>query len=101
MLDPKAAGAFEPWSALEPTLAPLLRDEVGARFLPWSAANARAIETSAEVMEVELPDGRWTQKPQKYHARSLGALRARYAAVADKSALDRVLDAAGCRRWLA
>jgi glutathione S-transferase len=101
MLDPRAAGAFEAWSALEPTLAPLLRDEVGARFLPWSTANARAIEANAESMEVELPDGRWAQKPQKYHARSLAALRARYAAVADKGALDRVLEAAGCRRWLA
>jgi len=38
----------------------------------------------------------WTQKPQKYHARSLGMLRARYAAVADKAALDPVLEAAGC-----
>ncbi len=101
MLAPKAAGAFEPWSALEPTLAPLLRDEVGALFLPWSTANARAIESNAESMQVELAGGRWAQKPQKYHARSLAALRARYAAVADKGALDRVLEAAGCLRWLA
>ncbi len=101
MLDPKGSGAFEPWGALEPTLAPLLRDEVGALFLPWSTANARAIEAGAETMEVDLAGRRWDQKPQKYHARSLAALRARYAAVADRGALDRVLEAAGCRRWLA
>ena len=35
-------------------------------------------------------------KPQKYHARSLGMLRAKYADVADKAALDPVLEAAGC-----
>ena len=42
-------------------------------------------------------DGRmWTQKPQKYHARSLVGLRERYAAIADKGAIDAVLDRAGC-----
>jgi hypothetical protein len=34
--------------------------------------------------------------PQKYHARSLGMLRARYAAAANKTDLDLVLAAAGC-----
>ena len=43
-----------------------------------------------------LGDKVWTQKPQKYHARSLGMLRAKYADVADKSALDMVLAATGC-----
>ena len=33
MLDPKAAGDFEPWDRLEPTLFPLLRDEIGPRNL--------------------------------------------------------------------
>jgi len=101
MLDPKSEGPFEAWAALEPTLLPLLREEVGARFLPWSAANAKALEGGAETLDVELAGGRFTQKPQKYHARSLAALRARYAGVADRAALDRVLDAADCRRWLA
>ena len=36
------------------------------------------------------------QKPQKYHAKSLRALRDKYAAVPDKGALDAVLDRAGC-----
>jgi glutathione S-transferase len=101
MLDPKSDGPFEPFGALEPTLLPLLREEVGARFLPWSAANAEALASGAETLDVELAGERFTQRPQKYHARSLAALRARYGAVADRSALDRVLDAAGCRRWLA
>ncbi len=100
MLDPKADGPFEPWAALEPTLLPLLRDEVGARFLPWSVANAKALESGAETLDIALAGGRFTQRPQKYHARSLAALRARYAAASDRAALDRVLDAADCRRWL-
>ena len=100
MLSPEVMGGFEPWPALEPTLLPLLRDEVGARFLPWSTANARALEAQQEQLAVELPGGVFRQKPQKYHARSLAALRARYAALPDRSALDSVLERADCLRWL-
>ena len=42
----------------------------------------------------------WTQKPQKYHARSLSMLRAKYAEVADKTVLDSALQAAGCLEGL-
>ncbi len=100
MLEPKAEGDWEPWSALEPTLAPFLREQVGTLFLPWSAANATAIAAGDEEFTVELASGTWTQKPQKYHARSLARLRERYAAVSDKAALDPVLEAAGCLSWL-
>jgi Glutathione S-transferase, C-terminal domain len=100
MLDPKAHGAFERWAALEPTLAPIFTREVGGMFLPWSDANARAIAGNAEEFSVELASGKWTQKPQKYHARSLAALRARYAA-AKTAQLDQVLGKLACSRWLA
>ena len=99
MLEPKADGDFERWDALEPTLAPLLRDQVGARFLPWSEANARAIADGAEEFTVELAGRPWTQKPQKYHAKSLRALREKYAAAASPE-LDRTLEAVGCREGL-
>ena len=100
MLEPKSEGEFEPWSALEPTLLPLLEAQVGGLFLPWSEANRRALEAGEEEFTVELASGSWTQKPQKYHARSLAKLRERYAAVVDKTELDPVLEAAGCLRWL-
>ena len=100
MLDPRAAGDWEPWSALEPTLLPLLRDEIGAVFFPWSGANARALAAGDKEFTVELGGKPFTQETQKYHAKSLGALRARYAAVADRSGLDPVLERAGCRSWL-
>lgn len=96
MLEPKSEGDFEPWSALEPTLEPLLREQVGGLFLPWSAANAQAIGSGAEEFSVELASGTWTQKPQKYHARSLKALREKYAALEDTSAIDEVLAKTGC-----
>jgi glutathione S-transferase len=96
MLEPKSEGDFEPWSALEPTLEALLREQIGGLFLPWSAANAQAIGSGAEEFSVELASGSWTQKPQKYHARSLAALRKKYTGLADRSELDPLLERTGC-----
>jgi hypothetical protein len=100
MLEPKAEGDFETWEALAPTLEPFLADHVGGLFLPWSDANARCLEAGNEEFSVELSSGTWTQKPQKYHARSLTKLRQRYAGIHDKSALDPILHEAGCLEWL-
>jgi glutathione S-transferase len=96
MLWPRAEGAFEAWSTLKPTLAPILSSQVGGRFMPWTLANEKSLAEGRQEFSVTLGDQVWTQKPQKYHARSLAMLRAKYADVADKSALDPVLDAAGC-----
>lgn len=101
MLDPKAEGDFESWDALSPTLLSLVERQIGLLFLPWSDANAKAIAAGQEEMSVRMPVGVWTQKPQKYHARSLAELRRKYAAVADKSRLDPILERTGCLRWLA
>jgi glutathione S-transferase len=96
MLWPKAEGAFETWSTLAPTLMPILTNQIGGQFMPWTLANEKALAEKQEEFSVKLGDKVWIQKPQKYHARSLGMLRARYADVADKAALDSVLAAAGC-----
>ncbi len=96
MLTPRAEGDFDRWAALEPTLLPLLRDEVGGLFLPWSAANARALAEGREEFEIELRGRPFRQAAQKYHARSLAVLRARYRGVPDRSALDPILARAGC-----
>lgn len=96
MLWPRAEGAFESWTALAPTLMPILVKQVGKQFWPWTLANETALREARDEFSVTLGDRMWTQKPQKYHARSLGMLRAKYAEVADKGSLDMVLAAAGC-----
>ena len=96
MLDPTAQGDFEPWARLEPTFLPFLRDEVGAVFFPWSLANASAIASGASEMRCTLDGKPFAQEPQKYHAKSLGALRARYGQVADRTALDPILERTRC-----
>lgn len=96
MLWPRAEGAFEPWSGLAPTLMPILTRQVGGQFMPWTCANEKALALNHGEFSVTLAGQVWTQKPQKYHARSLGMLRAKYAEVSGKAALDPVLQAAGC-----
>jgi hypothetical protein len=100
MLGPRAEGEFETWETLGPTLSPLLRDEIGGVFLPWSSANAKALAAGEKQFTVQLRGKPFTQETQKYHAKSLAALKARYAAVADKSALDPILEETGCLEWL-
>jgi len=96
MLEPADKGPFEPWGALAATLKPLLAEQVGALFLPWSSANAAAIATGADEFSVALKGQDWTQKPQKYHARSLAALKERYAASRNVAGLDDLLAEVGC-----
>jgi len=100
MLQPKVEGDFDGWVALEPTLAPLLEKEIGGLFLPWSTANAKALEAGESEFTASLEGRPFTQGTQKYHARSLAKLRARYAEVADKSGLEGILEGAGCLKWL-
>jgi glutathione S-transferase len=96
MLWPRAEGDFEPWAKLEPTLAPFLAGQVGRLFLPWTVANAAAIAGGGEPFTVALDGHTWTQKPQKYHAKSLAALRAKYVAARDAAGLDALLERTGC-----
>jgi glutathione S-transferase len=95
MLWPRAEGTFETWGTLEPTLMPILNDWAGELFMPWTVANAAALSKPDEEFAVNLRGFTWKQKPQKYHAKSLEALRAKYKAVGDRGGLDPILDQAG------
>lgn len=99
MIAPRNDGPFETWETLKPTLAPLLA-YAGRYFLPWSEANAKALEGAKESFSVDLAGKTYTQGPQKYHAKSLAALKQKYRAVSDKTRLDPILEAAGCVRVL-
>ncbi|MAJ60813.1 MAG: enoyl-CoA hydratase [bacterium TMED88] len=100
MLTPRVEGEFEGWEALSPTLTPFLGELIGGHFLPWSDANAKAIEFNQDIFQVELAGHPYEQKPQKYHARSLAQLRQNYAAFPEKERLNPVLQTSGCLDWL-
>ena len=100
MLTPRNEGAFEPWTALAPTLMPLLKEEVAGLFLPWSVANAAAVAAGHKNFETALGSAAWTQEPQKYHARSLAEIRRKYAAAKDAPGLEVILRESGCLKYL-
>jgi len=79
-----------------PGLMPLLTEEVGGLFLPWSVANAEAIARNDKSFSLPLAGTTWIQEPQKYHARSLQELRRKYAAVRGATGLDEILEKTGC-----
>ena len=101
MLSPKAEGGFETLAVLAPTLMPLLAREVGALFLPWSAANAAAIERGDKSFTMNLGGTEWIQEPQKYHARSLAEIRRKFTAAKAATGLEPLLAATGCLAGLA
>ena len=98
MLKPANDGPFEDWAAVRDTLLPILGQEVAGLFLPWSTANAQALMAGEETFAAVLDGQDFSQDVQKYHARSLQALRQRYAglATADRAAVDGALADTGC-----
>jgi hypothetical protein len=99
MIEPRNDGPFETWDTLGPTMCPLL-DYIGRYFLPWTQANSIALQAGEKEFSVELGGRAYVQPPQKYHAKSLQALREKYRAVDNKAKLDRILDASDCVRYL-
>ena len=100
MLDPSAQGGFESWDTLGPTLSPFLEKEIAGVFFPWTLANARALAEGSKEFSLELSGRPFSQETQKYHAKSLGKLRDRYASVGDRSQLDPILRQARCLSYL-
>ena len=100
MLSPISRGPFESWSTLQDTMLPLLSSQVGPMFLRWSDANNVAITKGEGEFTVELDSGTWVQRPQKYHAKSLGVLREKYQEYSSNNELNGVLNETGCLPYL-
>lgn len=101
MVSPKPMGEFESWESLSPTLTPLLIEEVAARYLVWSMANSAAMAKGEESFSVDIGGAKFSQTPQKYHARSLAAIRAKArAAVESAPELGAVLRDVRCLEGL-
>lgn len=99
MLEPRNDGPFESWDQLAPTLKPVVA-YIGRYFLPWTTANAKALAEGAESFSVDLAGKAYVQPPQKYHAKSLGVIRAKRAAMSDPK-LAAILAETGCEPYLA
>ncbi|GIW44450.1 MAG: glutathione S-transferase [Candidatus Binatia bacterium] len=95
MSAPRNLGPFEEWGTLAPTLEPLVR-EIGEVFIPWTLANERALHSGSDTLEVVIRGRTFRQTPQKYHAKSLAMLRAKFASVASNPELRHLLERCGC-----
>ncbi|MCX8072074.1 MAG: glutathione S-transferase family protein [Candidatus Binatia bacterium] len=97
MEHPTVNGPFEPWASLAPSLEPILREEVGAVFVPWTLANEDALQAGKDQLEVQIRGKTFRQTPQKYHAKSLAMLRQKFRQQSSQQpALTKVLASTGC-----
>jgi glutathione S-transferase len=92
----------DPAAPLPPTLAALLK-HCGETYLPFLAANTRALQDGAEEVELKIRGRPYTQAPFRYQAKCLDALRKKLAALAPevRQRLDPVLEDSGCLHYLA
>jgi glutathione S-transferase len=78
-----------------------LRDlltEVGRTYVPVMLANARALATGAELVEVEVQGKPWVQQPFTYQGKCVRWLRESWLRLndADRQALHGLLEQTGC-----
>ena len=84
------------------TLLDLLA-EVGRTYAPVMAANARAVESGAQRVDVEVDGKPWTQKPFAYQAKCVRWLRNAYEALSreERGTVDKILSGTGCEALFA
>lgn len=101
MESPDIEGSFAGFDALRDDLAQLLREEIAGAYLTWMAANARAVADDLPGVSIEIAGVTFSQKPQRYAAKALAALRAKRGALAGNEALNALLAETGCETFLA
>jgi len=101
MDSPTAEGGFESLESVLPSLRPLLEEQVAGRFLPWTLANARALEAGEKETAIEFDGRPYVQKTFKYHAWSLEQLKKKFSNVSEDPALRDLLATTGCTPYLA
>ena len=85
-----------------PRSASSLLKLAGELYLPFLAANARALAEGRDMVELRLLGSDYAQTPFRYQAKCYDWLRKQYAAVAGEARkrLDADLDEAGCLSYL-
>lgn len=93
---------LDPSLPLPATLAALL-EHCGETYLPFLAANTRALQDGADEVRLDIQGRPYAQAPFRYQAKCHDALRKKLAALAPdvRRRLDPVLEQAGCMSYLA
>jgi len=92
----------DPAAPLSATLGRLLK-HCGETYLPFLAANLKALQGDREQVALEIMGQPYAQAPFRYQGKCYDALRKKLAALAPnvRRRLDPVLEEAGCLRYLA
>lgn len=101
MLNPEKLGEWEDWDALKETLQPLVKEQVGALYMPWAIANAKALMAEEPTFTVELMGRDFTQDTMKYTGRSLSKLKVKFQNFVGNGALEEFLLSTDCLQPLA
>lgn len=100
MLAPKVEGDFEKLETLEPTLRPILAQEMSTRFLPWMDANHKSWDAGEKQTSLTMKGTVFQQKTFKYQANTLDELRRKFNAVSSNEPLKVLLEDTGCLPFL-
>lgn len=97
-----ASGVDGSWANTTSDVIPGLLDLAGRYYLPFLAANRRAIDHGVESVELDIDGQRYAQACYRYQAKCYDYLQRAYAAL-DEPALERIgplLTASGCAEHL-
>ena len=91
----------DPSEALPETLISLLR-HLGETYLPFLAANARAVQNGIDKVELTIRARDWVQAPFRYQAKCYDALCKKWQGlpVDARKRLDPVLEETGCHHYV-
>lgn len=96
-------GAWRDPSLVPPSTVTALLQHCGETYLPFLAANTRALQAGAGEVAVDIQGRPYAQAPFRYQAKCHDALRKKLAALGPdvRRRLDPVLEQAGCLTYLA
>lgn len=103
MHNPKIYGDYENWASLSKTLMPILKQQIGEIFLPWTDAVTKAMLKDEKEVSVMINNEEFKHSlggPQKYHVKSLNVLRKRYKDYVDLPELESILIESNCLPYL-
>ena len=103
MLNPKDEGDYEAWDSLSDTLMPILKEEVGEIFLPWTSEITKSMSEEKEELSVMIKGKEFKHSiggPQKYHVKSLAVLKSKFDSFKGNQTLENILTETNCLRFL-
>jgi len=103
MINTKDEGYYEAWYSLSDTLMPILKEEVGEIFLPWTSEITKSMSEEKEELSVMIKGKEFKHSiggPQKYHVKSLTVLKSKFDSFKGNQTLENILTETNCLRFL-